>query len=152
MFEGKIVREEIDVDKVVKNIIANTYSEGAGALVVFIGYVKGVVEGHTVNELDYQAYEPYATKKLQEIVSEEKEEGVLSIVVYHRVGDLKPGEPTIYVFVSALDRKKAFEKARRILERVKHEVPIFKLEKRNDGEYWVLGDRNRVRREKKEKE
>lgn len=35
----------------------------------------------------------------------------------------------------------------RILERVKAEPPIFKLEKRDDGEYYVIGEGRRVKRE-----
>ncbi len=145
MVEGKITVEEIQVDKIIEEMRKYAY-KGAGALAIFIGFVKGIVDGNTVEELEYTAYEPYASKKIEEIVNEEFDEEVFDIRVYHRIGRLKAGEPTIYIFVAAKTRKKAFEKASRILERIKHEVPIFKLEKRSDGEYWVLGDGRRVRR------
>jgi len=45
------------------------------------------------------------------------------------VGSLRPGDATLYVFVSAVNREVAFRVAREALERVKHEVPIFKLER-----------------------
>ena len=51
-----------------------------------------------------------------------------------------------YVFVAANNRVRAFEVLREVVERVKHEVPIFKLEIRSDGEFWVLGDGKRVKR------
>ncbi len=144
--EARIVRERIDVNKVVNSIIKDTSSKGAGALVIFIGYVKGVVDNNRVNKLVYTAYEPYASKKLLEIINDVSSEDVYDVRVYHRIGELEPGEPTIYIFVSAENRGIAFDKAREILERVKHEVPIFKLEKREDGDYWVVGDGTRIKR------
>ena len=147
MPEGRIVGGEVDVNEVARKIMNATNSSGSGALVLFVGFVKGVVNGVEVKELEYSAYEPYASRKLREIAEEEcKEEDVSDIQIYHRVGRLKPGEPTVYIFVAARSRSIAFDKARKALERVKHEVPIFKLEKRADGEYWVIGDGVRVRR------
>ncbi|MEM4691399.1 MAG: molybdenum cofactor biosynthesis protein MoaE, partial [Desulfurococcaceae archaeon] len=61
-------------------------------------------------------------------------------------GNLKPGEPTVYMAVASISRKEALETASRVRERIKKEVPIFKLEKRVDGEYWVIGDGIRVSR------
>jgi len=147
MPEGRIIRDSINVDSVANEIMRASSKAGCGALVIFVGYVKGMVEGHEVRELEYSAYEPYASRKLQEIAEEEcRDDGVLDVRIYHRVGSLRPGEPTIYIFVSAVGRAKAFDKARKVLERVKHEVPIFKLEKRADGEYWVIGDGVRMKR------
>lgn len=146
MLKAVIARDKIDVNNVIEEIMQNTFMKGSGALAVFIGYVKGVVDNNRVQELIYHVYEPYASRKLKQIIEEEKDDDVQSIVVYHRVGRLKPGEPTIYIFVSATSRKKAFDKAEKILERIKHEVPIFKLEKRSDGEYWVLGNGKRIKR------
>jgi len=142
---GRIIDDERDISKESGEMI----SPGAGgALVIFIGYVKGIVSGKIVMELEYSSYDPYASQKLEEIAREEsEEEGVLDVRIYHRVGRLKPGDPTIYILVSAVDRKTAFSTAQRVLERVKHEVPIFKLERREDGEYWVVGGGTRVRRD-----
>ncbi|MCD6428710.1 MAG: molybdenum cofactor biosynthesis protein MoaE [Desulfurococcales archaeon] len=147
MPDGKVVEGEVDINEIARKIMNAASSSGSGALVLFVGFVKGVVDGAEVKELEYSAYEPYASRKLREIAEEEcREEGVHDVLVYHRVGRLKPGEPTVYIFVAAQSRSIAFDKARRVLERVKHEVPIFKLEKRADGEYWVIGDGVRMRR------
>ena len=145
--DGKIVEGEVSLDEVARDVMKSTCSSGSGALVLFVGFVKGVVDGAEVRELEYSAYEPYATRKLKGIAEEEcSDEEVSEVRIFHRVGRLKPGEPTVYIFVAAVNRSKAFDKARRVLERVKHEVPIFKLEKRSDGEYWVMGDGVRMRR------
>ncbi|MET1101719.1 MAG: molybdenum cofactor biosynthesis protein MoaE [Pyrodictiaceae archaeon] len=137
--------EDIDLNKLVKEIAARTAPKGAGAIVLFVGFVKGIVEGKKVQELEYMAYEPYANKKISEILKEATEDPeVLEAIVYHKLGKFKPGETTVYVVVSATTRHKAFEKAAWILERVKHETPIYKLERRSDGEYWVVGDNRRI--------
>ena len=147
VIEADIIDGKIDVNKVIKELMEESSSLGGGALVSFIGFVKGRVDEHIVKELVYEAYMPYALTKLKEIVHEEaRRPSIISVKVYHRVGRIGPGEPTIYIFVTAISRKNAFDTASRILERVKHEVPIFKLERREDGEYWVIGDGKRVKR------
>jgi len=147
VIEAKIIEDKIDVNKIVKELMEESSSLGGGALVSFIGFVKGKVNEHIVKELVYEAYMPYALNKLKEIVYEEaRRTGIISIKVYHRIGRIEPGEPTIYIFVTAISRRIAFDTASRVLERVKHEVPIFKLERRDDGEYWVVGDGKRIKR------
>ncbi len=147
MADGEIIDRPLSLDELVSGITKEASSKGGGALVLFIGYVKGKVNDSQVDELDYEAYEPYASRKLREIAEKyEQREGVLDVRIYHRVGNLKPGETTLYVIVAAKSRHQAFEAAKEALEEVKHNVPIFKLEKRSDGEYWVIGDGKRVRR------
>ncbi|ABL87827.1 molybdopterin synthase subunit MoaD / molybdopterin synthase subunit MoaE [Pyrobaculum islandicum DSM 4184] len=144
---GKIIQGSLDLNREVADIIGKTALQGGGGVVIFVGYVKGKVNGAWVNTLEYEAYEPYASFKIDEIEKWAREqEGVLDVRIYHVVGSLKPGDTTIYVFVSAINRDIAFKVAREALERVKHEVPIFKLERRDDGEFWVLGDGKRVPR------
>ncbi len=145
--EAKIVKDRVSIDEVASRIAEKASQEGAGALVVFMGFVKGVVDGNRVDILEYEAYEPYATRTLKEIAEKyASREGVTDIIVYHRVGSLRPGEPTIYIFVAAKDRHTAFQVAAEVLEEVKHKTPIFKLERRSDGDYWVFGDGVRVPR------
>ncbi len=146
---AEVALSEVSVNDVVRELVSKTAGIGAGALASFIGFVKGLVNGSSVVELEYAAYEPHASKKLLEIAEEESlDEDVAGVYVVHRVGRLKPGEPAIYIFVAAKNRGKAFRKAERILERVKREVPIYKLEKRSDGDYWVIGDGLRIPRSK----
>ena len=146
MPEGKVIRDKLDLNEVIDEL-SRYSSEGAGALVIFIGIVKGMVDGEKIKELEYSIYEPYASEKLNEIaVSESEDDEIYDVRVYHRIGRFESGEPTVYIFVSAKNRDKAFKKAKKILERVKHEPYIFKLEKREDSEYWVLGDGKRVKK------
>ncbi len=148
MPEGRVVDGDIDLNKVVEEMSRHA-EDGMGAIVVFIGFVKGDIEGRKVSKLDYSVYEPYTSKKLDEIAKEEMDEGVYDIRIYHKHGSLKVGDKTLYILVAAKGRKLGFEKASKVLERVKFEPPIFKLEYREDGEYWVFGDGSRLKRESK---
>ncbi len=143
MPHASIIQGKLDINRVINEMISGSSEDGA--IVMFLGFVKGVVNGTKVIKLKYEAYEPLASKKLVEIVEEESKY-VSDVRVYHRVGELTPGEPSVYIFVKAKNRNDAFEIARKVLERVKHEVPIFKLEVREDGEYWVLGNGKRVKK------
>jgi len=147
---GGVVQSPIDINREVMEIIEKTAPLGGGGVVIFVGYVKGKVDNANVKVLEYEAYEPYATLKIREIEEwAKKQAGVLEARIYHSVGSLRPGDATLYVFVSAVNREVAFRVAREALEKVKHEVPIFKLERRDDGDYWVVGDGRRIPKEKK---
>ena len=137
---------DVDIESRVRDILARLGGEGVGAIAIFVGVVKDVVDGHRVRELVYEAYEPYATKTLERIAVEESvNENIKAIEIMHRVGTARPGEKTLCIIVASRSRKEALETLSRVLERVKHEVPIFKLEKREDGEYYVIGDGKRVK-------
>ncbi len=143
--EARVVRDEVSLDELASRLLRRAAGEGGGALVAFVGFVKGRVGGARVRELVYEALEPLASEKLREIAEKySRVEGVIDVIIYHRVGALKPGEPTIYILVTAVDRATAFRVASQILEEVKHEAPISKLERRDDGDYWVVGDGVRI--------
>lgn len=117
----------------------------AGAVAIFIGRVKGVIDGNRVNELHYETLEPLSTSTLAKIGEEESQKHKLFYAaVYHKRGAAKPGEPVLFIGVAAEGRREALEALREILERVKHEAYVWKLERREDGEYWIIGDRKRV--------
>ncbi|MFB6489891.1 MAG: MoaD family protein [Thermoproteus sp. AZ2] len=145
---GGVGEEVLDLNKEVADIISKAAPRGGGGVVIFVGFVKGRVGGAEVQELQYEAYEPYASQKIAEIEQWARGiDGVLEARIYHRVGSLRPGDHTIYVMVAGINRDVAFAVARQALERVKHEVPIFKLERRDDGDYWVVGDGRRVKKQ-----
>jgi len=152
LIDVKIIDESSVVDL---NALVTTLSRlngRCGAVVLFIGVVKGLVEGNRdVYELEYTGIKDVAIKTMERIAREEAEKYRLSqVTIWHKVGKLKPGEITIVIAVLAESRREAFRAAEEILERVKREVPIFKLEKRSDGEFWVIGDGVRVKRELRE--
>lgn len=114
--------------------LAATASPGHGALVLFTGTVREENGGKQVTELTYSAYEPLAEKRLAEIEAQaETEHPGVRCLLRHRVGTLAVGETSVLVVARAAHRAEAFDAARRAVEAVKHEVPIFKHERYADG-------------------
>jgi molybdopterin synthase catalytic subunit len=59
--------------------------------------------------------------------------------VAHRLGEVPVGEASVVVVVSSPHRGPAFDACRYLMDRLKHEVPIWKLEQLRDGDAvrWV---------------
>jgi molybdopterin synthase catalytic subunit len=58
----------------------------------------------------------------------------------HRHGELAVGEASVAVAASAAHRAEAFDAARHAIERLKHDVPIWKKEALVSGDArWVQG-------------
>lgn len=139
--------ERVDLDQLAGLMAARAALLGGGALVAFMGFVKGVVDGAEVASLEYEAVEPHASRRLRELAERyASAPGVIDVAVIHHYGPRRPGDPTVYVLVTAETRGVAFHAAALLLEEVKHRAPIYKLERRSDGDYWVLGDGARLPR------
>lgn len=143
--EGQAFVEKVEPSKLLEATLSLA-DEETGALAVFVGVVKGVVEGKRVESLYYDVYDPQASRILEKIAREEaKRSGVKRIYIYHKKGLAKPGEPVLYIAVLSRGRREALETLTRVLERVKHEPYVWKLERREDGEYWILGGKRKTR-------
>ena len=120
----------LDLDR----LLAGSEDARAGALVVFGGTVRNHHDGRAVTHLSYSAYAPLAEKLIRGIEAETVAQfGVHHCRVVHRTGSLGIGEYAIYAVVRAAHRKEAFAAARYAVDRVKHEVPIWKEESYADG-------------------
>jgi MoaE-MoaD fusion protein len=100
----------------------------AGAVVCFEGVTR------EVPRLEYEAYAEMAEPRLRAIASEEAaRHGLCAVAVEHRVGTVPLGEPSVIVAASAPHRGEAFAGARAVIDRVKAEAPIWKVEVAEDG-------------------
>ncbi|HXZ82788.1 MAG TPA: molybdenum cofactor biosynthesis protein MoaE [Acidimicrobiales bacterium] len=115
-----------------------------GAVVSFSGSVREASEGRPgVVSLEYEAYEPYAARKMADVVRAVRTRfpEVRRIALLHRIGTLSVGEVSVFVVVSAPHRSDAFEAARSCLDLVKATVPIWKRETWAGGSDWGQGSR-----------
>jgi MoaE-MoaD fusion protein len=95
----------------------------AGAVVLFEGVTRDVAE------LDYEAYAEMAVAKLEAIAAEEADRhGLCAVAIEHRTGTVALSEPSVIVAASAPHRGDAFAGARALIDRVKAEAPIWKVE------------------------
>jgi len=137
--------KDIDIQQLVDELKSSVKNEECGAIVLFIGVVKGLVKGEKVKYLEYEAYEERAIKELERIAREIcSRDGVYGVRIYHKISKVKPGENIVYIAVAGRGRDDAFSCAWEIIDRVKHEVPIWKKEVRETGSYWIIGEDKRI--------
>ncbi|HEY8965767.1 MAG TPA: molybdenum cofactor biosynthesis protein MoaE [Candidatus Methylacidiphilales bacterium] len=99
-----------------------------GAIVDFFGVVRGTEAGMPIEGLTYEAYLPMAEKELRRICAElERELYCRSVAFHHRLGHVTSGEPSLHVRVAAKHRAEAFAFAQRLIDRMKEDVPIWKV-------------------------
>jgi len=111
-----------------------------GAVVVFEGIVRGQAHGRKTLYLEYEAYEPLAIRRMEEIGCEAKEKFAIDrIGMIHRLGRLEIGETSVAIIVTAAHRSAAFEACHYAIDRLKEIVPVWKKEYFQDGAVWAEG-------------
>ena len=119
-------------------VLARVTHAGAGAVDAFIGLVRDHNDGRAVTLLQYEAYAPMAVAEMQRIASEiETDMPGVRVAVSHRTGSLAVGDCAVVCAASAPHRGEAFSACRRLIDEIKHRVPIWKREHGPDGAYWV---------------
>lgn len=139
MISARLTTEKLDPS----SLLAEIGHERDGAQVLFLGVVRNHHQGRAVARIDYEAYEPMARKELQKIADEVAQEyGLDRVLVVHRFGRHEIGDASIAVVIGSPHRAAAFDAARKIMDRVKTDVPIWKKEHFADGTIeWVLADK-----------
>jgi molybdopterin synthase catalytic subunit len=125
----------------VDEVFAAVGDAAAGGTALFVGTVRdhdGHAEGAAVTSLAYTAH-PAAEAGLRRVAEGVAEDfPVLGLAAVHRVGELAVGELAVVVAVSCPHRAEAFAAARRLIDDLKREVPIWKHQSFTDGsEEWV---------------
>jgi molybdopterin synthase catalytic subunit len=101
---------------------------GIGAVAEFTGIVRGMEAGEAIAALEYQAYEPMASKVMVRLLEElAKKHPCHSADVIHRAGIIPVGEAAIFIRVRAEHRSEAFALLTTFIDRLKADVPIWKI-------------------------
>ncbi|HET6404754.1 MAG TPA: molybdenum cofactor biosynthesis protein MoaE [Candidatus Thermoplasmatota archaeon] len=128
---GRLRTEPFSLDA----LVASLEREGAGAVVAFVGYVRGD-EG--VARLRFEAYAEMAEREIEALEREAREKfGLTGVLVRHRVATLDVGEPIVAVVTAAPHRRAAFEAAAWLMDELKTRVPIWKAEEGEGGARWI---------------
>lgn len=113
---------------------------GSGGIVTFIGSVRDFSDGNQVERLEYEAFEPMAIAKLQQVVEEARARWpVQAMAIQHRLGVLQIGEDAVIIAVACPHRAEAFAACQYAIDRIKEIVPIWKKEYGEAGAVWVGG-------------
>ncbi|KAB2332447.1 molybdenum cofactor biosynthesis protein MoaE [Bacillus mesophilum] len=130
----EISKEPINTQAVIDKVVQRE----AGAITTFIGTVRELTHGKKTLFLVYEAYEPMAVKKLEQIGNEIKDKWAgAEVAITHRVGKLDITDIAVVIAVSTPHRNDAYEANRYAIERIKEIVPIWKKEHWEDGEKWI---------------
>ncbi|GHI44188.1 molybdenum cofactor biosynthesis protein MoaE [Streptomyces albidoflavus] len=119
-------------------VYAAVGDDAAGATALFVGTVRDHDGGRAVDALEYSAH-PHAERFLREVAGKvAANHPVLALAVVHRTGLLRIGEVAVVVAVSCPHRAESFAACADLVERVKHDVPVWKHQLFADGtEEWV---------------
>jgi MoaE-MoaD fusion protein len=111
-----------------------------GAIATFLGLVRNHNQGHRVQYLEYEAYEPLALKAFARIDEEVRRRWPgMRMALHHRTGRLEIGEASVAIVTASPHRGDAFAGCRYVIERVKQIVPVWKREYFDGGDVWIEG-------------
>lgn len=110
----------------------------AGGTTLFVGTVRDHDGGQDVDGLGYSCH-PSAAEELRRVAEKVVADfPVRALAAVHRVGELRVGDIAVVVAVSCPHRAEAFAASRKLIDDLKHEVPIWKHQRFSDGtEEWV---------------
>ena len=113
-------------------------AEGAGAVVSFVGKVRGTAGTENIARLCLEHFPGVTERSIAEIDAHARQRWAISeTLIIHRVGDLAPGEAIVMVCVASAHRREAFEAADFLMDYLKTEAMFWKKETRADGEAWI---------------
>jgi molybdopterin synthase catalytic subunit len=118
--------------------LAAVSGAASGASVLFTGVVRNHDSGRPVVALEYVGH-PSADDVLRSCLDEVAADPLVhAVAVSHRVGELRIGDAALVAAVSGAHRAEAFAACARLVEIVKHRLPIWKRQVFADGtDEWV---------------
>jgi molybdopterin synthase catalytic subunit len=115
-------------------LLALAHHPKAGAVVLFSGETRDNSHGKEVSYLEYEAQESLAEKMIADILQQAKEKWQLNIAIaVHRTGKVAVSETAVVVITACAHRSEAYAANRFIIDKIKHEVPVWKCEFFTDG-------------------
>lgn len=102
-------------------------SAGMGAVVNFLGVVRGEEAGQAIRAIEYEAFEKMVTHQFHLLFDELAGRWpVESVRLVHRVGVVNVNEPSLWVEIIAPHRGEAFAACQWLIDEMKRVVPIWK--------------------------
>ena len=115
-------------------LLSMAHHPTAGAIVLFSGEVRNNNNNKEVAYLEYEAQIKMATTMIRSILKEATEKWKLTIAIaQHRIGKVSITETAVIVITASAHRKEAYAANQFIIDKIKHEVPIWKCEYFTDG-------------------
>ena len=107
----------------------------AGGIVSFVGKVR---PDNDVEELELRHYAPLTLKGMEELADATLGRWPLDgVLLHHRTGAMRPGDPIVLVAAAARHRRAAFEAADFAMDHLKSDAWFWKREKRGGEWRWI---------------
>ncbi len=128
------VAGSVKPDQIADNISNFGELQQVGAQSIFIGQVRNdLIDGQKVRAIEYTAYEEMAQEKADEIVNRAiKKFELEGVRIFHSLGQVQSGEICLFVIAVSKHRRGAIEGCQEIVEKIKHELPIWGKERFED--------------------
>ena len=102
-------------------------SSGMGAVVCFLGVVRGTQGNASIRALEYEVFQRMAEHQIKLLFDEmARRWPVDSVRLVHRGGLVQVNEPSLWVEVVAPHRGEAFAACQWLIDEMKRVVPIWK--------------------------
>lgn len=106
----------------------------AGGIASYVGSVRS--EG--VHALELQQYGPLTLPGMESLAARASERFALEgMVLWHRIGVLRPAAPIVLVAAAARHRRAAFDAVEYAMDHLKSAAWLWKRERRDDGWHWI---------------
>ena len=110
----------------------------AGAVVSFLGLVRDMANGASLQRMHIEHYPGMTEKALQDIVAQAHARWpLLGVRLLHRYGELAAQDGIVLVATASLHRQAAFDACAFIMDYLKTDAPFWKKEIGAFGERWV---------------
>ena len=107
-----------------------------GAVASFTGLARG--EDGATTSLELEAYPGFTEAEIQKVADRARARfGLIDLLIRHRVGQIAPGEPIVFVATAARHRRAAFEACDFLMDYLKSRAPFWKKAHGPDGARWI---------------
>ncbi|WAT17832.1 molybdenum cofactor biosynthesis protein MoaE [Aurantiacibacter sp. MUD11] len=108
---------------------------GLGGVCTFVGEVRGEDD---VEALELLHYERMTLPGMQQLAEQAADRfGLMGLLMVHRHGVMRPGEPIVLVSACARHRRGAIDAVDFCMDHLKSNSWFWKREQRSDGWHWI---------------
>ena len=119
-----ITAEPIDEAALLRH---RSISSSIGAVIYFLGVVRGTEGSAAINALEYEVFQRMAEHQINLLIDEMgRRWPIESVRLVHRVGVVEAKDPSLWVEVAAPHRGEAFDACRWLIDEMKRLAPIWK--------------------------
>jgi len=109
-------------------------SGGMGAVVYFVGVVRGTEGTRNISALEYEAFQRMAEHQINLLLDKLADRWPIeSVRLVHRIGRVKVSEPSLWMEIVAQHRGEAFAACQWLIDEMKRVAPIWKKPVQRDS-------------------